>query len=178
MENSYNEMQNKITRECIFSALMILMKNKQYKEISITEITHKAGVSRMAYYRNFSSKDDIIISHLDTLFEEYTNQIKSTADISEKLQCTLFFCFFREHKEFIENIVKAKLFYLLLQQFDNYTDNMLKNFSSIKSNTEKKHYYITQFMSGGLFKILIAWIDDGLQESDEYMADIVLDLYQ
>ena len=47
----------------IYEALVELMKQKPYGEITITDITKKAGVSRMAYYRNYQDKDDILISH-------------------------------------------------------------------------------------------------------------------
>ena len=47
----------------IYEALVELMKQKPYHEITITDITKKAGVSRMAYYRNYKDKDDILIEH-------------------------------------------------------------------------------------------------------------------
>lgn len=49
MVNKAANIQNIITKESIFTALMILMEKKNFKEISITEITKKAGVSRMAF---------------------------------------------------------------------------------------------------------------------------------
>ena len=55
---------NILTKECIVTALLRLMKVKSYSTISITDITNLAGVSRMAYYRNYKSKDDILINHL------------------------------------------------------------------------------------------------------------------
>ncbi|MBR6940531.1 MAG: TetR/AcrR family transcriptional regulator, partial [Clostridia bacterium] len=48
---------NNLTRECITTALLIIIREKDYDEITITDITEKAGVSRMAYYRNYKSKD-------------------------------------------------------------------------------------------------------------------------
>jgi AcrR family transcriptional regulator len=45
---------NLLTKECILTALLRLMEEKPYSSISITDITTLAGVSRMAYYRNYS----------------------------------------------------------------------------------------------------------------------------
>lgn len=47
---------------CIYEALIALMKEKSYNKISITDITERAGVSRMAYYRNYKEKDDILLN--------------------------------------------------------------------------------------------------------------------
>ena len=41
-----------------------LMENHIYDSISITDITNLAGVSRMAYYRTYNSKDEILIKHI------------------------------------------------------------------------------------------------------------------
>ena len=41
-------------------ALLMLMAKKDYANITISEITQKAGVNRSTFYRNFISKDDII----------------------------------------------------------------------------------------------------------------------
>lgn len=49
MTNKYNAEQNKITKESILGALMSLMEKKDFKNISITELSQKAGVSRMAF---------------------------------------------------------------------------------------------------------------------------------
>ena len=55
---------NLLTKECIVTALLRLMQEKKYESISITDITTLAGVSRMAYYRNYKSKDEILIKYL------------------------------------------------------------------------------------------------------------------
>ena len=58
---------NLLSKECILTALLRLMDEKPYESITITDITSLAGVSRMAYYRNYKNKDDILI---DKLFDE------------------------------------------------------------------------------------------------------------
>lgn len=58
-------------RSCIFEALMILLQQKRYEDITVSEITSKAGVSRMTYYRTYSSKEDIIIQY----FKEKVNAL-------------------------------------------------------------------------------------------------------
>lgn len=43
---------NRLVKDCITTAFIELMKVRDYNTITITDITKKAGVSRMAYYRN------------------------------------------------------------------------------------------------------------------------------
>ena len=62
---------NLFIKEYILQALLDLMKEKDFKDISITEITKKAGVSRMAYYRNYYYKEDILENYMTELLEKY-----------------------------------------------------------------------------------------------------------
>ena len=49
---------NVLAKECMVSALMQLLEDKPLSAISVTELTEKAGVSRMTYYRNYQSKEE------------------------------------------------------------------------------------------------------------------------
>lgn len=59
-----NQEANAITRECIESALILLMQTKPFTDITVTDLTRKAGVSRTAYYRNYASKEDILSGYM------------------------------------------------------------------------------------------------------------------
>ena len=65
---------HRLAIDCIYEALVRLMEIKPYKEITITDITNKAGVSRMAYYRNYQDKDDILINHLREEMEKAASE--------------------------------------------------------------------------------------------------------
>ena len=46
---------NFFSRDCMVQALIQLLKTKSLSNITITELTERAGVSRMTYYRNYHS---------------------------------------------------------------------------------------------------------------------------
>ena len=66
---------NTLTKECIVTALLRLMETQNYDSISITDITNLAGVSRMAYYRNYNSKDEILIKHITDQEERLLDEL-------------------------------------------------------------------------------------------------------
>ncbi|MBQ2757073.1 MAG: TetR/AcrR family transcriptional regulator, partial [Clostridia bacterium] len=53
------------------------MKIRDYDSITITDISKKAGVSRMAYYRNYNSKDDILNKYIEEVGENIHQMIAS-----------------------------------------------------------------------------------------------------
>lgn len=63
-------MPNDTIKECIYTAMLLLMEQKSYDKITVTDITKKAGVSRMSFYRNFDSKDDVLFKCAEECFLE------------------------------------------------------------------------------------------------------------
>ena len=61
-QKSSKNTPNQQTREKIVNALLTLIKEKPLSTITITELTQLAGVSRMAFYRNFSTKEEVFSS--------------------------------------------------------------------------------------------------------------------
>ncbi len=168
--NTHQQSEVFLTKESIFTALMLLMEEKDYSKISITDIASKAGVSRMAYYRHFSSKEDILEQHLQDLFDAYKASVISRRnDIEHAL--TLFFMFFRSQKPMLYNIQKAQLERLLLKKFHAYIHHLLKYFDPAPLETETMLSYKIDFIAGGMFQLLMHWSKNGMLEADTQMGE-------
>lgn len=63
------------SRNCLSQALIELLEDHRLYEISIQDIVDKAGFSRMAYYRNFNNKDEMIDYALDTIFDTFIKKV-------------------------------------------------------------------------------------------------------
>lgn len=100
---------NLLTKECIVTALLRLMQEKKYESISITDITTLAGVSRMAYYRNYKSKDEILIKYLldqkDRLVSDIGN--RRANDLKEIIKYGAMF--FQDNAAVIQAVYEAGL---------------------------------------------------------------------
>lgn len=55
-----NEEMNRLTRKSLETALLQLLQEQDIRDISIEALVQRAGVSCMAYYRNFGSKEAIL----------------------------------------------------------------------------------------------------------------------
>ncbi len=124
---------HKLAIDCIYEALLQLMEKKEYKDITITDITKKAGVSRMAYYRNYADKDEILLRHLRMYLDQAEADLKERQDLSREefwrtfvrseqadpinetiLRAGLFEQSFTIHKDYLMRIY-AELFHLDMQ---------------------------------------------------------------
>ena len=154
--------------EYITISLFELMKVKPYNDISITEITDKANVNRVSFYRNFTSKEDII----DKWIKSTTQNFLSKSDISYQKDSTLdyftkLFTHLENYKIEAMLIYKANLFNLLKNEFDN---NLI--------NLHKKEYsnYKSYFLAGGIFNVYYFWLINGCIETPHQVAEKLVDL--
>jgi len=69
--------EKNLTRDYIFEAFFRLLETQAYEKISVSHITEKAGVSRMSFYRNFKSKDDLVKKSLELIVAHLQNLINN-----------------------------------------------------------------------------------------------------
>ena len=68
--NNTNGLIAERSKEAIALALLKVMKIYDYKEITVTQITQEAGVSRKTFYRHFSDKDEVLKHLFNSLYKE------------------------------------------------------------------------------------------------------------
>lgn len=55
-----NEESHEFTRNCIYAALMVLLSKNKLEDVTITRLCEVAGVSRVAFYRNYKHIEDVL----------------------------------------------------------------------------------------------------------------------
>ena len=169
MKKNRQSPQNVLAREFILEALLLLVERKKLQEISITELTVKAGVSRMTFYRNYKSKEDIIIQYLDEVFLIYLSEMQKIEDLSVYYFALNFFKYFKAQEKLIIALLKSDKTNILFDCFSKYLDSV---FINIKDKTEIQfNQYNISFIAGGLYKTLIQWLSNGAIENENDMAE-------
>lgn len=163
-----NQESNKITRECIEAALVLLMAEKEYSDITISEIVKRAGVSRTAYYRNYKSKEDILNNLLQVVIADVNGAMKQFSYVTEKeLYWKTLFVAAKTHAEAFYALLKAGFGHTILEEI---TKQMIN--SVAKEDVKDKYDMI--FWSGAVYNILINWIQDGMKQTEDEMVQICL----
>ncbi len=162
---------NKLARECIVTALMQLLKEKPLSAISISELTERAGVSRMTYYRNYQSKEDIFSSYLEEALADYQKEARELLlDKQIYDSANLFHCFsyFEKHKEFLDGLFKSGLGHLLLTAISKYIIDFW-----YKPEDGMETYYGLQAFAGALYNLYISWSSNGAKETPEELVRLL-----
>ncbi len=159
---------NILTKECILTALLRLMEVKSYSSITITDITNLAGVSRMAYYRNYNNKDEILINHLveqeKRLIEETHGETATT--VHEMIYCVA--GFFQENVLVIKAVFDAGLGHLLT----NMLSERIQNYFPVV-NMSVSGKYAVQFYVSAVIGVFRMWFDNGMLESVNEISEIL-----
>jgi AcrR family transcriptional regulator len=151
------------TKQWITEALLLLLDEKPYEQIGISEITEKAGVARTSFYRNFTSKDDVMFQNLDDILSGCVFQIIKKKEENGKKFFSLRVPI-RQLSEQKENL--KKLFHidkglslLLLKHFLDWVDDMVDQHSKSMVKREKLMFRWTlKFLAGGFLHVIMDWI--------------------
>ncbi len=167
-----NAESNRLTRECLATALMQLMKEKPIDRITITELVKRSGVSRTAFYRNYSTKEEI----LQNLCEEITaltNEFISKPEFKENTYLWFKECFkvIKENADVINTILDANL---------SLNGEMIARsvLDSMYSSDDRMTRYRKRAMAAAFQRILCLWVREGMIESVDEMAEFCHKAFQ
>lgn len=175
-----NDKNHKIAlryRKWIIEALIALMKEYPYEEITIKQITVQADISRQTFYRHFKSKEEIIRLYSDDLCEEIVEEF---GKLQEKNIETIFQCYFQfwyEHKEILNLVKQSNCEHFLIDHYNSVmmdTLDILREF--IPHYAENQFILLKAFLVGGLFNMKMLWQEKGYQESTEELAKLTAEL--
>ncbi len=162
------ELRSDISKQDLAETVFKLLKTKPYEQISIQDIVSKAGFSRMAYYRNFKSKDEIVQYYLHKITNDFL--IDSKIDVRTENLHKYFVTVFK-HLTAVKDIglllLKNNLLHFAKTEFDKIFYDKAK---------DKSELYNYLFLSGGLFNVYQLWLSQGCKETPEELADILIEL--
>lgn len=154
-----------------FTALIALMKMKKVENISITELCHKAGVSRSYYYKRFHSFDDVITQNEILGIIGYIRKLPKQRTISLETLMTHYFQLVKENANAQLTLIAVGKEQVLIKAFKT-SNQYLEKHGVLNEPTFRSidNQYRTDFLAGAVVNMSITWLKDGMIESPEYMG--------
>lgn len=161
------------TRSYLFDALVSLLKEKPFKEISIREPTDRADIARPTFYRNYANIYAILLDELDFRAEGYMIEIARIIPRCERLSILTEILFNRwnDNTELFKAMFRAEMDNFILDRFAAYSEQMLDLI-----NDGRDHPAYTPrlyFFAGGAHNLFKNWLLNGKKEPISDMADIL-----
>ncbi len=176
-----NDLRARRTRKSLQNALIELLKEKPYEEISITEIAIRAEVSRPAFYLHFASKEDLLISHVDTIFDEFYKEAKKTIEQDHtypKENAVILFQYWERYADILRLIVQAGDPAILIERLREYVGVLARHESPTKKPDldPRMQEYLIGFVAGGAYMLLTQWIREDMPFSAKEMGKLFYNL--
>lgn len=167
------------SKESITRALLELMEELPYRDISVRTLTERAGLSRQAFYTNFEDMDAVLIRHMLGLLEDILRQIKAEqVDTMEKL-VSMYADIVEKNASLFRLLVDNELTGLVVRVYSHYLDKLppvLACQRDHRTETEKK--FCDAFWVAGFVQVFAAWISDDMKTDREEIISIICDIMQ
>ncbi|WP_417204328.1 TetR/AcrR family transcriptional regulator [Acetoanaerobium sticklandii] len=194
MRSFYNDERVIKTKKLIKTALSELIQEKGFDHVSITDLTQRANINRGTFYLHYQDKYDLLekfenevlddintnaenfiksIKDIDFLGEDFSNEIKPFINkvftyIKENYIIMKVILGPKSDMRFQNKIKKALNILLTEKGWDNYFDS--------QNTFVSKNYFISYLVSAHI-GVIRQWIDSGMNESAENMAEMISTMF-
>ena len=160
-----NTQRNTYVKTQITNALLKILKDKELKDIAISEITSIAQVSRISFYRNYNSKESIIKEYITSTLSEWNLKHPKNNELTEEDVLGDMFAYLMHYQDFYLLLRDRGIFY--------YLKDVIINLFGPKVEYPNFGAYTAAFIANGIYGWIEEWFIRGMQESAEEMTALL-----
>ena len=169
------------TRDALGDALVALMQEKPFEEITVQHVLERAGVGRATFYAHYSDKNDLFLSDADEFWAAMASYLSRNNENSLRVAPV---------RELFSHVAEAKQFLAALQASGKAHEMMQLGIGNFARGIEQRllqlrpaefasplrRQVFAHSMAGALFSMLEWWLDRGIPETPEQMDTIYHEL--
>ena len=151
------------TRNAINSAFKDMISKMKASDITVKELTQKAGIHRKTFYSHYASIEDLYDFTLNEIISGFIALIESQLAIVDlKFQTRAFFEYFSQQEPFVEKIICDSSYREYCNvMFYNSIDRNTSYKASIASIDVKHQSSVTAFLVSATLELYRQWVKDG-----------------
>lgn len=158
------------------SALTTLCQTMPYEKISVGDIAKEAGIARQTFYAYAPSKDELLLSIIDDVFEEFFEKVSPVIiNMDEIYRISLeLFQTWNNNAEKLDLVLSVNLDHLVLQRIRRYITRLSGNALRENNIAYPEGYimeYLIEYVTGSSFQVLRTWMAKGRKETPQQMAE-------
>jgi AcrR family transcriptional regulator len=163
------------TRDTLGDALVALMHEKNFGEITVQEVLDRAGVGRSTFYVHYRDKEDLFLSDVEDFFENCSTALTRKGANPKRLLPV---------KEFFTHVLEAREFYAALVRSGKVNDvHALGRGFFARSIDERLRLAGLEIepvqrsaqanaLAGSFFALLDWWVDKGMKADPKQMDEL------
>lgn len=160
MGTEYTRGQQALSRECIQEALFLLMEDQSLDDITISAISTRSGISRMGFYRNYKTKNDVLDDYFTGEMHKVIARITDIKPLTAENLTPVYFNYVYDNRDRFALALKRagdNAFYtpFVTMVGEFFTDNIRRPWFTGPYAEYWKH-----FVTSGIYAVTTAWIKD------------------
>lgn len=165
------------TRDRLGDALVELLLEKPFDDITVQEVLDRAQVSRSTFYEHYRDKNDLFLSDVDQFFELISTLFARHNDQSDRIAPVVeFFTHISESRDFYAALVESEKIHDVKElgeaHFARSIEQRLEQQLRANSLTKETRAALAHAFAGALFALLSWWVQQGMHTSPRAMDDL------
>lgn len=167
------------TRRVLWEALIALMQERDYSEITIQDIADRADVNRVTFYLHFRDKQDLLLHNVDAIFDELASKTPPLTrenfrtDVPPE-SMTLVYQYIAENAKFYRILLGEKGIPLAVNRLRKYlaelTIQRFQMFTAGESKARVSLELVSQYAAGSIIALISWWLENGMPIPPEEFA--------
>lgn len=159
-----NKEKNSYVKEQVTTSLLSLLREKNINDISVSELTERAQVGRVSFYRNYTSKEDVLLQESQRLLRQWGDLFTQMESEEYNSFFLSLFDFFKKNEEFYLTLYHSGMAQIIMQT--------IVSTAEISEQISNLDAYMRSFWVYGVYGWIIEWIKRGMQESGAELYDL------
>ena len=165
------------SRDALGDALVSLMREKEFDEITVQEVLDRAGVSRSTFYQHFRDKEDLFATDAAEFFDQIANALQRQDDRSDRVfPVREFFEHIRVMEGFVSRLASAGKLHenmaLARARFANGIERRLSVLGRARGVDPATRPIVALVFAGVVVSMLLWWIDQQMAPSPNELDEL------
>ena len=154
------------TKNVLYNALVLLMKEKMFEEIKVSDICNKALINRSTFYAHYEDKYELLVDFINNLKGEFINELKKNNNILNTREyyielIRLFLDHIDDKKDIYTSIMVNNRNSIMMDVLLSVVNNGILNTLKLEhKNSKVPNDIMAKFYLGGVINLGIEWLNN------------------
>ncbi|KRL87531.1 hypothetical protein FC50_GL002317 [Lacticaseibacillus pantheris DSM 15945 = JCM 12539 = NBRC 106106] len=176
MATEYTREQQAFSRECIQEGLFLLMEDQPLDEITVSAISQRSGISRMGFYRNYKSKQDVLDDYFSSQMDHLIDQLADIEPLNAEHIIPRYFEFVRDHSARFRLAIVSGGDQILHDAFARTVGKFFDKNVKRPWFTGTYAEFWQSFVTSGLYAVTVRWIGEDFTTPIPVLTSVVAHL--
>src|SRR5450432_3226217 len=167
------------TRKMLWEALIALIQDKDYSEITIQDIADRANVNRVTFYLHYRDKQDFLVQSMDVIFNDLISKITPLTGENFRTDIppegmTLVYQYIADNAKLYRIVLGDKGLPFLVNRFRKYlTDLTIQRFQMLATEENKERIsleVVAHYVAGSIIGLITWWLENDMPISPQEFA--------